>query len=106
MSRRNGSCFQGEGRDAFTYHRLKCVLAANTLNTKLTPAAPLRRECTFDFVLNGTRSHLGNGPFDWPGYRFLAPRPGLQLDLWKAGGEASAVTYGCAQRSQLGPMRR
>jgi hypothetical protein len=87
--------FQGEFADVFAYHRLKCVLAANTLNTKLnaTLAAPLHRDCTFDFVLNGALSNLGNGPFAWPGYRFLAPRPGLQLDLWKASGEASAVTY-------------
>ncbi|HZJ13626.1 MAG TPA: PEP/pyruvate-binding domain-containing protein, partial [Chthoniobacteraceae bacterium] len=87
--------FQGEFADAFAYHRLKCVLTASTLNTKLnaTLAAPLHRDCTFDFVLNGALSNLGNGPFAWPGYRFLAPRPGLQLDLWKASGEASAVTY-------------
>ena len=87
--------FQGEFADAFAYHRLKCVLTASTLNTKLnaTLAAPLHRDCSFDFVLNGALSNLGNGPFAWPGYRFLAPRPGLQLDLWKASGEASAVTY-------------
>jgi len=84
---------QGEQGDAFAYHRLKCLLAQETLNTKLDAAAlaaPLQRNAVIDFAIDGFRQRLTGGPFGWPGYLFAAPRPGTQNDRWTPG---AGVTF-------------
>ncbi len=88
---------QTEGADAFAYHRLKSTLAVETRNVKLTsPAllAPLHLRSTFDFIIGGTPERLANGPAGWPGYRFAAPKPGVQTETWRGGTSAPWATFG------------
>jgi hypothetical protein len=77
---------QTEFGDAFAYHRLKCVLAAETRNLKMTPqtlSASVLREATFDFVRGDTVVQLANGPRGFPGYGF-SRGSGAQKEQWKA----------------------
>jgi hypothetical protein len=79
--------YQTEAGDAFAFHRLKCLLATETRNAKLTPqalSASVLREATFDFLRGDTLAQLTGGPRGFPGYRFVRKRAGGQNDQWKA----------------------
>ncbi|HET6406672.1 MAG TPA: PEP/pyruvate-binding domain-containing protein, partial [Chthoniobacteraceae bacterium] len=78
---------QTEFGDAFAFHRLKCVLAAETGNLKLAPAAlssSVKREVTFDFLNNDGPAQLTNGLRGFPGYRFSRKGAGVHKEQWKA----------------------
>jgi hypothetical protein len=77
---------QTEFGDAFAYHRLKCVLAAETRNLKLTPPAlssSVHREATFDFLNGDTVRQLTDGLRGFPGYRFTRKSGGVHSEQWK-----------------------
>lgn len=88
--------YQGESGDAFAYHRLKCLLGLETLNRRMNAealTAPLHSGALFDFTLQGVRKQLLGGPFAWPGYRFTAPRPGIQTERWTVGNGPARQTF-------------
>jgi hypothetical protein len=79
--------YQTEAGDAFAFHRLKCLLATETRNAKLTPqalSASVLREATFDFLRGDTLAQLTGGPRGFPGYQFGRKGVGGQNDQWKA----------------------
>jgi hypothetical protein len=88
--------FQGEGGDAFAYHRLKTVFAAETSNTRLNAAAiaaPLHRNATHRFLIDDTIQELTNGPLGWPGYSFASRSSGKQIERWRVGSGPALRTF-------------
>jgi Pyruvate phosphate dikinase, AMP/ATP-binding domain len=79
--------YQSEFGDAFAFHRLKCFLATETRNLRLTPnalSASVHRDATFDFLRGDTLAEMANGPRGFPGYRFARKGAGVHNERWKA----------------------
>jgi len=78
---------QSEFGEAFAYHRLKCLLATQTRNLKLSSQAlsgSVLRDASFDFLNGDTLAELTGGPRGFPGHRFSRNVSGVQSEQWKA----------------------
>ncbi len=86
---------QGESGDAFAFHRLKSVLAAETINKKVNAASIGRQylsSATIRFLVGEEVQELTGSPASWPGYRFTARTTGRQITRWRAGAGADFRT--------------